>query len=286
MGKIRIWLKLFRVNQYTKNCFVFASLLFSNNLLDLNKVAYSTMAYIYFCLISSAVYIVNDIADKACDCKHPLKKYRPIASGAIKVNEAYVVSILFTSVALLLSLLINVKLFFILLLYLLNNILYSLITKTYALIDVFQIAFGFILRVIAGSVVINVTPSSWILLCTLFLSLFLGFGKRRGEVIESRMNADNLRKSLNGYTLDLLDEYLNVSLICTIVFYAIYTIIGTAYDSLYITNVFVVFALFRYKFLLSTREGGMNPSEMVFSDVQILISIILWTIFTVVIVIF
>jgi 4-hydroxybenzoate polyprenyltransferase and related prenyltransferases len=276
MKKIKGILKLIRVKQWVKNMFVFAPIIFANKFLEFNLIKLTILAFISFCFISSSVYILNDISDREKDKLHPKKKNRPLASGLIKPMEATLYAIILLSLSILISLEVNLTVTIILLLYLGNNAFYTFIGKNYALFDVFQISTGFILRMLAGAFAIGVEPSKWILLCTLFLTLFLGFGKRRGELIDLKEDKDNHRKSLMRYNLNLLETFLTISLACSIVFYALYTVTGTTYEYMYISNFFTIYALFRYYILLLDNKENSNPSDLIISDIQIWLCAFLW----------
>ncbi|NGU67654.1 decaprenyl-phosphate phosphoribosyltransferase, partial [Clostridium perfringens] len=193
-------LKLMRPKQWIKNFFVFGALIFSYSFLNLNKTIAALIAFILFCLISSTVYIMNDILDVEKDRIHPKKRFRPIASGAISIKQATIALVVLLAISMISSFMINKGLFFILVLYFINNIFYSFKIKNIVILDVISIAVGFILRVIAGGVAIDVSLSGWILLCTFFISLFLGFEKRRNEIIKLEGKANEHRKILDDYS--------------------------------------------------------------------------------------
>ncbi|EGT3617301.1 decaprenyl-phosphate phosphoribosyltransferase [Clostridium perfringens] len=275
--------KLMRPKQWIKNFFVFGALIFSYSFLDLKKDIYAIITFILFCLISSTVYIMNDILDVEKDRVHPKKRFRPIASGAISIKEAEIALFILLVFSMTCALFINRKLFFILAVYFINNIFYSFKIKNIVILDVISIAFGFILRVIAGGVVIDVSLSGWILLCTFFIALFLGFEKRRNEIIKLEGKATEHRKILDDYSDELLKQFSDITLTCTVIAYAMYTFV--AYDTSYmmITNVFVVYGLFRYKYLSMKKGQGGSPTETILTDKSIIIDVILWAIASVII---
>lgn len=275
--------KLMRPKQWIKNFFVFGALIFSYSFLDLKKDIYAIITFILFCLISSTVYIMNDILDVEKDRVHPKKRFRPIASGAISIKEAEIALFILLVFSMTCALFINSKLFFILAVYFINNIFYSFKIKNVVILDVISIAFGFILRVIAGGVVIDVSLSGWILLCTFFIALFLGFEKRRNEIIKLEGKATEHRKILDDYSDELLKQFSDITLTCTVIAYAMYTFV--AYDTSYmmITNVFVVYGLFRYKYLSMKKGQGGSPTETILTDKSIIIDVILWAITSVII---
>lgn len=279
-------LKLMRPKQWIKNFFVFGALIFSYSFLNLNKTISALTAFIMFCLISSTVYIMNDILDVEKDRVHPKKRFRPIASGAISIKQATIALVVLLAISMISSFMINKGLFFILVLYFINNIFYSFKIKNIVILDVISIAVGFILRVIAGGLAIDVSLSGWILLCTFFISLFLGFEKRRNEIIKLEGKANEHRKILDDYSDELLKQFSDITLTCTVISYAMYTFV--AYENAYmmITNIFVVYGLFRYKYLSMKKGQGGSPTETVMTDKSIIIDVILWVITSVVILLY
>ncbi|EDS81641.1 decaprenyl-phosphate phosphoribosyltransferase [Clostridium perfringens] len=279
-------LKLMRPKQWIKNFFVFGALIFSYSFLNLNKTIAALIAFILFCLISSTVYIMNDILDVEKDRVHPKKRFRPIASGVISIKQATIALVVLLAISMISSFMINKGLFFILVLYFINNIFYSFKIKNIVILDVISIAVGFILRVIAGGVAIDVSLSGWILLCTFFISLFLGFEKRRNEIIKLEGKANEHRKILDDYSDELLKQFSDITLTCTVISYAMYTFV--AYENAYmmITNIFVVYGLFRYKYLSMKKGEGGSPTETVLTDKSIIIDVILWVITSIIILLY
>lgn len=278
--------KLMRPKQWIKNFFVFGALIFSYSFLNVNKIIYSILAFILFCLISSTVYIMNDILDVEKDKVHPKKRYRPIASGDVSIKQAVAALIVLLVFSMVSSFFINKKLFFILTLYFLNNILYSFKIKNIVILDVISIALGFILRVIAGGVAINVSLSGWILLCTFFVSLFLGFEKRRNEIVKLEGKANEHRKILDDYSDELLKQFSDITLTCTVIAYSMYTFVAYNTSYMMLTNIFVVYGLFRYKYLSMKKGKGGSPTETVLTDKSIIIDVILWAITSIIILLY
>lgn len=275
--------KLMRPKQWIKNFFVFGALIFSYSFLDLNKDIHAVIAFILFCLISSTVYIMNDILDVEKDRIHPKKRFRPIASRAISIKEAEIALVILLAFSMICAFLVNRKLFFILVIYFINNILYSFKIKDIVILDVISIAFGFILRVIAGGVAIDVLLSGWILLCTFFIALFLGFEKRRNEIIKLEGKATEHRKILDDYSDELLKQFSDITLTCTVIAYAMYTFVAYSTSYMMITNVFVIYGLFRYKYLSMKKGEGGSPTETILTDKSIIIDVILWAITSIII---
>lgn len=277
-------IKLLRVKQWIKNFFVFGALIFSFKFTDLNSIVQSTYAFILFCFISSAVYILNDIVDIEKDRAHPKKRFRPIASGKVSIKKALVVMSLLIAISLGFSFYINKYMTLMLIIYFVNNILYSFFTKKMVILDVMSIALGFILRVLTGGIAIGVTLSPWIILCTLFISLFLGFEKRLAEIKTMGSDSTSSRAILEEYTIDMLEQFITISSACTMVFYALYTILVHTNKPMYITNLFVIYGLLRYKYLVSKGEGE-SPSDAVLGDTSIMLTVLLWVISCIVILI-
>lgn len=276
MEDFKYIIKLLRPKQWIKNFFVFGPIIFSNNLLNFNLLIRNVITFISFCLISSNVYILNDIVDKERDKKHPFKCNRPIASGKISLLKAFIIGIVLCLISLILAISLNKYIAIIICLYVLNNIAYSFKIKNIFLIDILSISLGFILRVLAGGISITVQISKWIILCTLFLSLFLGFGKRRNEIIVLGKNASSHRQNLSQYTEKLLDQFINISLTCTIMSYSIYCILGVYNDNFIWTIIFIIFGILRYYYLMYSKGAGGNPAEIVLKDKQLFNCILLW----------
>ncbi|CEI73906.1 decaprenyl-phosphate phosphoribosyltransferase [Romboutsia hominis] len=269
------YIKLMRPHQYIKNLFVVAALIFSNNIGNLDLIYKTIIAFISFCLISSAVYVLNDIVDIEKDKLHPKKCKRPLASGKIKIKNAIVLLIGLVAVALVLSSKINLKLTAIIFIYLINNLLYSFKIKNVVLLDVFSIAIGFILRVCAGSVAIGVELSSWIILCTFFLSLYLGLGKRKKEIEGLKNQAGEHRKILKEYNPEIINQMMGVVLSSVIVCYALYSTSNPDKPQMIYTTIFVVYGVLRYNYIINTTEEG-NPTDVVLKDRTLQINVILW----------
>jgi 4-hydroxybenzoate polyprenyltransferase len=270
-----------RPQQWVKNLLLFAGLIFSQNFYNLHLFLKSLAAFGLFCILSSSVYIVNDILDRESDRKHPLKSNRPIAKGEIKVSTAIVLFILLALISLGLSALLSISFALMALSYLLLNLVYSQYLKHVVIIDVMCIALGFVIRAVAGAVVIGVEISPWLVVCTTLLALFLGFGKRRDELLILDTQAGNHRKILTEYSPYFLDQMISVVTASTVVAYAFYTLspevqikLQTKYMEL--TIPFVLYGVFRYLYLIHQKEGGGSPTKMLLGDAPLLVNIILW----------
>ena len=272
-------LTLLRPKQWIKNGFVCAPLFFSLQFLHSSAWIHALLATAAFTLTSCIVYVVNDIADRKQDRMHPKKQHRPIASGAISVRGACLIILVLAAIlALILPLLPREASYFIAA-YFTLNMLYSFGLKQIAIIDVLIIASGFVLRVLVGGAVIDVPLSSWIILATFLLTLFLGFGKRRHEL--SVDGYKTARKSLSGYSEPLLDSYINMSCASAFLTYAIYcveTAEKLAKPELVYTVAFVAFGLFRYlRALYIDKEGG-SPEHILYKDALFTGNILAWLI--------
>jgi len=272
-----------RPEQWIKNFFVFTALLFSKNLLNLSKDIDALVGFIIFCMITGCSYIINDLVDLEKDKLHPTKSQRPIASGRLNKTTAIKITTIICLVSLSFAFYINSFFGIIVLTYFLLNIGYSIYLKNIVIIDVVTIASGFVLRVLGGAVIISVTSSQWLVLCTILLSLFLGFSKRRHELILLEDNATGHRKVLEHYSPYFLDQMISVVTASTLICYALYTMskdtiekLGTS--KLIYTIPFVLYGIFRYLYLVHQKEKGGSPTEVVFTDKPMIINISLWVI--------
>lgn len=283
--------KLIRPKQWIKNFFVFAPLLFSRHIFQLEYLIPSVAAFIIFSLASSAVYIINDIMDVESDRAHPKKKYRPIASGEVSVKQAMIFLVLLV-IIIIGGLFVQRTIFaFVIVLYLITNLLYSLKIKSIVLLDVFFISFGFMLRVLGGAAAIGVTVSSWMILTTIFISLFLAISKRRSELsqIVNKENIDKQRKVLKEYSVEFADEINTIAAAGTIISYALYTVsertvatFGT--EKLIYTTPFVIYGIFRYMYLMHQKNLGESPTSIVTKDIPIILDVLAWFTFSILII--
>ena len=270
-----------RPKHWTKNFFVLAPIIFSGTFFQSGVFLRSAAAALLFCLISSAAYLFNDIMDLERDRLHPEKRLRPLAAGRVSVAAAWVLFILLALVSLTVSILLAWRFSVLLGCYLAINIVYSLRLKQVPILDVFCISAGFILRVLAGGEVGGVFVSHWLLLCTMTLSLFLGFGKRREEVANLGGNSFGQRPALEGYSLQFLDHAISTVATLTIVCYVLYVadpetseFFGTR--AVLLTSVFVLYGMFHYLGLILTHQKGGNPATILLSDRHILLACIGW----------
>lgn len=277
-----------RLNQWNKNLLLFAALVFSHNVTSFHFWLKTVVAFAAFCLLSGAVYLVNDVIDIDNDRLHPLKRQRPLASGQLSSNHAILVAVALFIASLTLSFGLSLKFSLVCAGYAILILTYSFSLKKIAVLDVIVIALGFVLRAVAGAVVIQVEISPWLLLCTMFLALFLVLSKRRHELVLLNGNAHNHRKSLSDYNTLLLDQMIAVVTAATVLAYSFYTmaprthaVVGTT--RLYMTIPFVVFGIFRYLYLVYHKNQGGNPEILIFSDKPLLLNLGLWVMAVVVI---
>jgi len=274
----RALLKTMRPRQWTKNAFLFAALVFDGKLFHLPDLLRTLAGFGLFCLISSAVYIFNDLVDVESDRQHPVKKNRPIASGKLPVPIAMiagttlVVFTLATGYLLAWQFALTVFVYFVLML------AYSKWLKHVLILDVLILAAGFVLRVHSGTTLIVVERfSPWLYVLMTLLALYLGFGKRRAELALLAQDAAGHRRVFDGYTIPLLDQFITIVSGTTIVAYALYTFFRPgAPEALMLTIPFVVYAIFRYLYLVQVKQIGGEPEEILLTDRPLQISIVLW----------
>lgn len=280
---IKSIIQLMRPRQWVKNGIVLTGLVFSGNALDLNNVYLALAATGLFCLLSSTVYLINDFFDAEADRRHPMKAKRPIASEQISVFVALTMALILGIISLAGSFVLGKSFFAIAASYLILNFLYTVWLKKIVIIDVMSIGAGFVLRAIAGAVVINVVFSGWLLVTSFLLALFLAFGKRRYELMLLEDGGKDHRPILEQYSSHFLDQLIGVVTPALLVCYLIYVIspevklkLGTEY--LYSTTPFVIYGIFRYLYLIYLENQGGSPTRILLTDRPILITVILWLI--------
>ena len=274
-----LW-KALRPADWVKNVFVAAPLFFSGQATVEAKVWMTGLVVLAFCAMSSAVYLFNDIADREHDRLHPRKRHRPIASGTLTVSVAVASTVVLACLALVLVSFSH-QVLMLIAGYSVMNVAYSLWLKHIVIVDVFCIAIGFVLRVFGGGLAIDVRPSSWLVLATFLLSLFLALAKRRHELLTMSNKADGHRPVLEEYSIKLVDELISVVTPVTLLTYILYTLDGATVrqfhsSHLYLTTPFVTFGIFRYLYLVHTRALGGSPTELVIKDVPLVMAIIGW----------
>ncbi len=273
-------IKTMRLRQWTKNGFIFFGLIFDKQLFLPGPFLRTLEGFFLFCLISSAVYLLNDIADVEADRNHPEKKFRPIASGKLPVGVATVVAMLLTVIALPLGYLLSPIFALILTAYLIINLLYSRWLKHVPILDVMIISSGFVLRVAAGVALITVERfSPWLYMITILFSLYIGLGKRRAELNLLAQGASSHRKVFDGYTLPLLDQYITIVSGMTVVAYSLYTFSAPNLPenhAMMLTIPFVVYGIYRYLQLIQTGHAAGSPDEVALKDRPLQVTVVLW----------
>lgn len=270
-----------RPSNWVKNLVVFAALIFAQVYTDPHEVLLAVITFVAFCFGTSAVYIINDIFDRENDKKHPLKSTRPIASGKLSIPAAILIAIILAVISLVLASYCNALTGLTLLAYMILNMAYSAYLKHVVIIDVMTIAVGFVLRAVAGGLAIEVPVSPWLLVCTILLALFLGFGKRRHELALLDAEAINHRKALADYSVPFLDQMISVVTASTVVAYAFYTLSPEVVENfgthwLSVTIPFVLYGIFRYLYLIFHKEMGGNPTRLMLTDLPLLLCVLLW----------
>lgn len=276
-------LKLMRPYQWVKNVFVFIPLFFGGQLTEMDQLLNSIIMFVAFCLAASSIYCFNDIIDVEADRNHYAKRNRPIASGAVSIKEAYVIMFLLiaVSIAILWFLLSDVNALMIVAFYWLLQVAYCAILKRQAIIDVTILAFGFVLRIIAGGIAADVTVSKWLVLMTFLLTLFLGFAKRRDDVLLYNKDGKSPRYNTRRYNLTFLNQALTICGSVMLVCYIMYTVspevmakFGSHY--IYLTSIYVLLGLLRYIQLTVVDEKSGDPTKMLLHDRFIRLDVLAW----------
>ena len=270
-----------RPKQWTKNVILFAALIFSQNLFHGQNFLRVLEAFILFALLSGSVYIFNDLVDIEKDKCHPKKSQRPLASGKLKPTSAIIASILIGITSLVFSFLLDIRFGMVVLSYLVLQLAYTFSLKHIIILDVFSVAMGFVLRVLAGAVVIDVPISMWLLVCTMLLALFLSFCKRRHELVNLEGEAVNHRKSLKEYSPYLLDQMIAVVTASTLISYALYTMSAETVQKFGTTNLkytipLVLFGIFRYLYLIHQKDEGGNPESIILKDKPMILNVCIY----------
>lgn len=282
-GGLEAWVRALRPEQWLKNGFVISPLLFSGRALVWDAQWRALIAFASFCAVASAVYLMNDVIDREADRQHPRKAKRPVAANLITPRSALIVAALLGVGGVVMGGLAGPTVALVLLAYLALNVLYGLWLKNVVIVDVFAIAAFFIMRLLAGAFAVDVKPSIWLLLCGGLLALYLGFAKRRHELVLLGGESHSHRAVLARYSTPFLDQLSVVLLAVTIVSYIMYTLesetarlVGT--ETLSYSSVFVLYGVLRYLYLVHRNEGG-NPTETLLTDRSLLAAVILWVIY-------
>lgn len=278
-----------RPDQWTKNLIVFAALIFAVKLLDPAALAYASAAFLIFCALSGAVYLINDVSDREQDRLHPIKRMRPIAAGEVSPGTALTFAVVLSVMALSAAVALRPAFGLAAAAYLALFVVYTRWLKHIVILDVMAIAIGFVLRAVAGGLVISVHVSNWLLVCTMLGALFLGLAKRRHEITLLAEGAKGHRRILEEYDPYLLDQMIGVVAAATMVAYIIYcaspethAYFGTEW--MVLTTPFPIYGLFRYLYLVHRKAGGGSPSDMLLTDRPLLACVALWGVAVVLIV--
>ena len=273
-------LKAMRPKQWAKNVFIFPALVFDRKLRDTSDVLTTLAGFAIFCLLASVIYLINDLSDVEADQQHPKKRNRPIASGALSVRMAWTAAILFLLIGLPAAYLLSPAFFAICLIYLVTNLAYSKWLKHVPLLDVLLLAGFYVIRVGAGVVLIEVERfSPWLYVFTTFIALYLGIGKRRAELSMLAEGAGSTRRVLDGYTVPFLDNLIMLVSAMAIVTYSLYTFTAPNLPEnhvMMLTIPFVIYAIFRYLYLIQVANSGDAPEDVLYADRPLQICLVLW----------
>jgi 4-hydroxybenzoate polyprenyltransferase len=278
---LRDWILLTRPTHWVKNLFVLGPLYFSGRAFELDAVIEAALAFTAFCLASSGVYLVNDVADRVADRVHPIKRLRPVAAGRVSVRDATVAGLGLSAMGLILAAVVSLDVMLLIGAYLALNAAYTWRLKRVVVLDVFVLASFFLLRLLTGAAAVHVRPSIWLLLVGGLLALYLGFTKRRHELVLLGDQSPGHRNVLSSYTAPFLDQISTVLLAVTVVGYVMYTLeSGTAAavpgERLAYSTVFVLYGVFRYLFLVHRQDEGGSPTQTLLSDRQLLLIVAAW----------
>ncbi|MGD9495852.1 MAG: decaprenyl-phosphate phosphoribosyltransferase [Armatimonadota bacterium] len=281
MQTLSALIRCMRPWQYTKNLLVFAALVFAGKMNEPDAVLKTVAAFALFCMVASGVYLINDVRDVEEDRRHPDKCDRPIACGALSVRVATVVALILVIVGIGGSIAVHPSLGAVTAGYFALQMLYQFALKERVILDVFAIAGGFVLRAVAGAEAIQVEISPWLLICTLLLALFLGLGKRRGEILLLAEQAANHRRSLRKYSVGMIDQLISIAAASTLMSYCLYTISERTVAELGSTRLmytipFVIYGLFRYIYLMHRQGHGGAPDRTLLTDRPLLANVALY----------
>jgi decaprenyl-phosphate phosphoribosyltransferase len=276
-----VYLKLLRPKDWAKNLFLFLPLFFGREFFNFHKLLDLSYGFVAWCCIASSIYIINDYRDREEDRKHPVKCKRPLAAGTVSPTSAIIICVLLIIAGFALGWLIREKFLFILFIYFLVNLSYSMGLKSVAILDLMLLAAGFVLRIKGGAVISDVDLSEWIIIMVFLLAIFMAIGKRRDDVLLKLSSGVDMRKSVKGYNLDLLNVLLALVCSVTVVAYFMYTMspktveyMGT--KRLYYTCVFVLAGIMRYLQIIYVKSDAGSPTRILYKDTFIQITLVLW----------
>ncbi len=272
-----------RPRQWTKNFFVFAGIIFSLKFFEFPLLLKVLEAFVIFCLLSSSIYLINDVSDRKSDRRHPSKKVRPIASGKVSPSLAITIALILCAASLAAAFYLEPVFAIVAAAYFLLMIAYTFFLRDLVILDVFSIAAGFVLRAVAGVVVIAVELSPWLIICTILLSLFIALGKRRHELVMLSGSAGEHRAILDEYNPLLLDQLISAVAGSTVMAYALYTLWPETIAKFRTHNLvysvpFVLYGIFRYLYLIYKKEKGGSPEELLLTDNPLIIDLAVWII--------
>ncbi|MCD2345951.1 decaprenyl-phosphate phosphoribosyltransferase [Clostridium guangxiense] len=283
---LKALLLLMRPKQWTKNLFVFGAIIFSGNFLNARLVLMNLFVFAMFCLTSSSVYVFNDIVDADKDRKHPIKKYRPIASGKVSKGQGIILDVILLIFIITFTSIVNIKILILLMMYVVMNIFYSFILKNVVIIDVMIITAGFVMRLASGGIATSVELSPWIILCTILLALFIALNKRKSEIISMKENRTKTRKILEEYSVELIDKMLTIVTPSILMAYCLYTFSSIQNRSMMITIPFVLYGIFRYEYLMEKANIGGKPEDIFTKDMPFLVNIVCWFLVVIIVIYF
>jgi len=280
LAKLKNYFSLLRISNWPKNFFVLVAAVFSKHIFQEDYFPILLNGFIAFTIASSAAYIFNDIADAKKDAIHPFKKNRPLASGAVSKTGAVILLIILSAILVFISFQMSWSFIKMVWIYITINVLYSIILKEIVIVDIFCIASGFMLRVIAGAYLISVDVSNWLILTTIFLSLFLAIMKRRVEIASSP-SALEQRTVLKDYSLNFTDQIAAITGSGVVLSYALYSVAERTVklfgsEDLVFTTLFVIFGIFRYMYLVYKKDKGENVIEVLYTDLPMMINLFLY----------
>lgn len=278
-GPVLSLVEALRPRQWTKNAVVFAALVFDGRLFEPGALLSVAVAALLFCLVSSAGYLFNDLRDLTADREHPAKRHRAIPSGRVSQRTAVLAIAAIYVITIPIAFLLSPAFAGIVLIYILMMSLYSRWLKNLVILDVFVISAGFILRAIGGAVVVDIPISPWLYVCTILLALFIGFAKRRHELVLLDGNAENHRRNLADYSVALLDQFILIVAGSVIIAYSLYTFDSPALPDdgrMMLTIPFVLYGLFRYLYLVHQLHLGGAPEHLLLEDRPLLLTVLLW----------
>jgi decaprenyl-phosphate phosphoribosyltransferase len=280
---MKAYIKLIRPKDWAKNLFLFIPVFFAGRIFSFDAIIQLLGGFVCFSLVASSIYIINDYRDIEDDKKHPVKQFRPLASGTVSKTNAILIFFILLLIGFSTAWLIRDKFFFVLIVYFILNICYSLGLKNIPILDIIIVAIGFVIRIKAGAVLAYIGLSEWLTIMVFLLALFMAIGKRRDDVLLKLSSGTDMRKSIKGYNLDFINVALSLTSAVIIVSYFMYTtspeiIARLQTYRLYYTCLFVLAGIFRYLQLVYVQQDSQSPTKILYKDKFIQVTIILWII--------